>query len=341
MIIVRSKAPLRLGIAGGGTDVSPYSDDFGGCVLNATINLFAHATISSSSGDIVFEAYDLGETDVLPINGDFSIHQGLLLHRAIYLRIMNDFFDGKRMPIRISTYSDAPPGSGLGSSSTMVVAIIEGLRTFLNLPLGEYDVAKLAYQIEREDLGLAGGKQDQYAACFGGFNFMEFGANDLVVVNPLRIRPSIVNELEASLLLYYTGISRASAKIIEDQQLAVQNDNNSSLEALHFVKSSAYAIKERLLKSDIDGLIEEFRCAWLKKKETSTSISNPYIESIMTIAEDFGARAAKVSGAGGGGYMMIFVDPENRLPLVRKLNENGGMITNFNFFDRGATSWKT
>lgn len=225
---VRSKAPLRLGLAGGGTDVSPYSDEFGGCVLNATINMYAHAFIDDdmAEGTAVFEAKDLGIIEEINTAQPVSIDGKLKLHRAVYKRIMNDYNDGIYLPLKITTWSDVPAGSGLGSSSTVVVSIIEGLKQLLSLPLGEYDVAQLAYDIERKDCELAGGKQDQYAATFGGFNFMEFFSNDRVVVNPLRIRKYIINELETSLLLYFTGVSRDSANIIEDQVASLKADRS-------------------------------------------------------------------------------------------------------------------
>ena len=179
---IRSRAPLRLGIAGGGTDVSPYSDEFGGCVLNATINMYAHAFIDDEINEnkVIFEAKDLGLRETIDLNQPLNLDGKLKLHRAVYKRVMDDFNGGNLIPMRITTYSDAPPGSGLGSSSTMVVSILEGLRQLLSLPMGEYDLAHLAYEIERIDCGLSGGKQDQYAATFGGFNFMEFNKDDHV-----------------------------------------------------------------------------------------------------------------------------------------------------------------
>ncbi|RYF99159.1 MAG: dehydrogenase, partial [Chitinophagaceae bacterium] len=195
---VRSKVPLRLGLAGGGTDVSPYCDMYGGCILNATIDLFAYCTLCpTSNGKISFTALDRNEffesdvVDQIPTDGVLDLHKG------VYNRVISEF---KISPFSfdLKTHSDAPSGSGLGSSSTMVVAILQSFVEYLNLPLGEYDIAQLAYSIEREDLKLSGGKQDQYAATFGGFNFMEFYAENRVIVNPLRIREQHIEELEAS-----------------------------------------------------------------------------------------------------------------------------------------------
>lgn len=339
---VRSKAPLRLGIAGGGTDVSPYSDTFGGCVLNATINMYAYSYIDDeiAGNKVYFEAVDLGVSEEIGLSqGEFGLEGKLKLHRAVYLRIMNDYFDGELKPLRIITHSDAPAGSGLGSSSTVVVSMLQGLARLYSLPLGEYDLAQLAFNIERVDCSLSGGKQDQYAATFGGFNFMEFYANNHVVVNPLRIRRYIMNELESSLILYFTGTSRDSAKIIDDQIKSLEEDKYSKLEAMHSVKQSAYRIKEHLLKSDIDAMADDFLEAWESKKKTSSSITNPMIQEIENEIFNIGAKSMKVSGAGGGGFMMIFVQPEKKYIVEQKLEQFGGQVYKFQFVEEGAYSW--
>ena len=172
--IFRSRAPLRLGLAGGGTDVSPYSEQFGGAILNVTISLFAFANIEETNdGQIEFESKDFEMVEKYKLNAEIPSGGKLNLLKGVYNRIQKDFpFTVKGL--KIITYVEAPPGSGLGSSSTLVVAIIGAFVEMLNLPLGEYDIAQYAYDIERIDLQLAGGKQDQYATTFGGFNYMEF-----------------------------------------------------------------------------------------------------------------------------------------------------------------------
>ncbi|CNC93868.1 GHMP kinase [Yersinia frederiksenii] len=338
---VRSKAPLRLGLAGGGTDVSPYSDTFGGCVLNATINMYAYAYIDDevSEDKVIFEATDLGLREEVHLKDGVSPEGKLRLHRAVYLRVMNDYFNGELKPVRIITYSDAPAGSGLGSSSTVVVSMLEGLRQMYSLPLGEYDLAQLAFKIERVDCGLSGGKQDQYAATFGGFNFMEFYESNRVIVNPLRIRRYIINELEASLVLYFTGASRDSAKIIDDQIRSLEKDKDSKLQAMHKVKESAFKIKEHLLKSDINSMALAFLESWESKKKTSASITNTMIDNIEKEIFNLGVKSMKVSGAGGGGFMMIFVEPEKKHIVEEKLRTFGGEVYNFQFVNEGAYSW--
>ena len=338
---IRSRAPLRLGIAGGGTDVSPYSDEFGGCVLNATINMYAHAFIDDEINEnkVIFEAKDLGLRETIDLNQPLNLDGKLKLHRAVYKRVMDDFNGGNLIPMRITTYSDAPPGRGLGSSSTMVVSILEGLRQLLSLPMGEYDLAHLAYEIERIDCGLSGGKQDQYAATFGGFNFMEFNKDDHVIVNPLRIRRYIISELETSVILYFTGASRDSAKIINDQIASMQQDDGARILAMHKVKESAYKIKEFLFKADIAGIATEFKKSWESKKATSASITNDHINKIEQDIFRAGALSMKVSGAGGGGFIMIFVEPEKKLDVEKALEQFDGDLHKFQFVNEGAYSW--
>lgn len=343
-VTVRSKAPLRLGLAGGGTDVSPYSDQYGGCVLNATIDLYAHCTIELIEGksDVEFVAKDVDQTFRFALAPACPLAGSLLLHKAVYNRVVSDFTAGRPLPVRVTTFSDALPGSGLGSSSTMVVAMLAAYRELLNLPLGEYDIAHLAFEIERKDCRLAGGKQDQYAATFGGFNFMEFYRDDKVIVNPLRIRRHVENELQSNLLLYFTGVSRSSAEIIDDQIRTVQSASThaSSVAAMHEVKRLAMDMKEAILKGDVDGVREFFRRSWEAKKLMSDKISNAGIDAVADSVLSAGARAVKIAGAGGGGFMMIFVDPTARVDVERCLGRFPGHCAKFHFTQSGVESWK-
>lgn len=337
---VRAKAPLRLGLAGGGTDVSPYSDTYGGCVLNATIDLYASCTIETREDwRTEFLAKDLGGHYEGPAQPRIPVEGELKLHKAIYNRIVRDFNKGAPIGCTVTTFSDAPPGSGLGTSSTMVVAILSAWAELLRLPLGEYDVARLAYEIERKDCALSGGKQDQYAATFGGFNFMEFGAADKTIINPLRVREHIANELHARMLLYFTGRSRESARIIDDQIQAVKSEGSKSVDSMHELKRIAFEMKERLLMNDVDGVAQLFRESWEAKKRMASSISNAHIDQVAERAMGAGAQAVKVSGAGGGGFMMIFVDPVTKLDVIRALGDEDGYFVKFNFTSEGAQAW--
>lgn len=340
-MIVRARAPLRLGLAGGGTDVSPYCDVYGGRVMNVTIDRYAYAIISArESGESCFHALDVGHEEIHSCDRAIETVGPLRLLKGVYERVSRDFLGGERPPLTLKTFSDAPPGSGLGSSSTMVVAVLQAFVEYFSLPLGEYEVAQLAYDIERKDLKLAGGKQDQYAATFGGFNFMEFYASDRVIVNPLRIKDWVWAELESSLVLYFTGVSRASADIIDQQSRNVGDKNEASIEAMHQLKQEAVQMKECVLRGDLRRLESTLQAGWEAKKKTATSISNPLIEEVERVAFANGARAAKVSGAGGGGFMMFLCSPEQRIGLTRALLQQGGSILDFHFTQQGASSWR-
>lgn len=337
---VRSKAPLRLGLAGGGSDVSPYSDIYGGLILNATINLYAHCTIEETSGtDIEIVAADLNQSLTYKIQDQLPLDGQLDLHKGVYNRLVRDFKIQPRS-FRITTYSDAPAGSGLGSSSTMVVCILQAFAEWYNLPLGDYEIAHLAYEIERIDIGLSGGKQDQYAAAFGGFNFMEFLQNGHVIVNPLRIKPWVIDELEASLLLFFTGASRSSAKIIDEQKKNTTEKNATAIEAMHQIKQSAIDMKTAILRGEINSFAKILGKAWEEKKKMASSITNPMIQEAFDSALSAGAIAGKVSGAGGGGFIMFVVEPTQRKTVERALSKLEGRIVEFQFSDKGTQSWK-
>ena len=337
---IRARAPLRLGLAGGGTDVSPFSNEFGGFVLNVTIGKYANVTITPRDDGLVElvaadreMSWNGPATEVLPLV------KGLELHVGVYNRIIKEFGLKEPLSLSVVTHSEAPPGSGLGSSSTMVVALIQAFREYLTLPLGEYDLARLAYEIERVDLGLAGGKQDQYAAAFGGLNFMEF-YGDRVIVNPLRIKPEHRAELESSLVLFFTGVSRESANIINEQVQNVKRGNEDSVQAMHALKAEAVHMKEAVLQGNFEALAEAMRKSWEAKKRMAHLISNEKINQIYEAAIKEGARAGKVSGAGGGGFMMFIVDPAKRPQVIKCLSGFSPSVSTCMFVEHGAHSWR-
>lgn len=338
---VRARAPLRLGLGGGGTDLAPYCDDFGGVVLNATIDRYAYAhVIRRDDGQIAFKADDLDKEEFLPCTLDFEIRDGLCLHRAVYRHMMMHYNHGHAEPLSIITTIDVPAGSGLGASSALTVAMIEAFVAAMDLPLGPYEVAQLAFDIERKQLGLAGGKQDQYAAAFGGFNFIEFLKDGVgVIVNPLRLRTSHLNEFESSLVICFSGQSRDSADIIEQQVRGLRNLDNETLAAMHEVKEHAYAMKARVLSGNIRGMADVLKQSWLSKKRTASSVSNSTVERLLEVALGAGAWAGKVSGAGGGGFIMLLTDPEKRYGLIRTLNEAGGSASAVKLTFEGAEAW--
>jgi D-glycero-alpha-D-manno-heptose-7-phosphate kinase len=339
-MIIRSKAPLRLGLAGGGTDIAAYYNLYGGHVLNATIDLYAYCSIHpTDNGRIVFHAADIDAQEQFTSLSRLERSTLLSLHTGVYNRIVSDYLGGKPLSFEMTTFSDAPAGSGLGSSSTMVVAMVKAFTEWLNLPLGEYDIADLAYRIERIDLGLSGGKQDQYAATFGGFNFMEFFENEKVIVNPLRLKRWIRNELEISMILYYTGVSRESANIIDEQIEHTKQGNNKNIEGMHEMKRQAMIMKEALLKGDFASFSQCLLNGWEAKKNAAVSITNSFLNELYDYVMDNGAESAKISGAGGGGFMMIFCNPQKRIQLIKALKKKNGLVLTPSFTEIGTQAW--
>ncbi|MFM2387692.1 MAG: hypothetical protein RL660_2449 [Bacteroidota bacterium] len=341
-MLYRSKAPLRLGLAGGGTDVSPYSEDFGGAVLNMTISLFAHATIEPIDTDVVYfnsfdrgesEEYSLSDSASLPLTGTLDLHKGAFNH-------VRAKFGWDRSGFRLSTYVDAPAGSGLGTSSTLVVAIVGAFVKMLGLPLSDYDIAQMAYEIERNELGLAGGKQDQYAATFGGVNFMEFSSGDKVLVNQLRVRSEYISEIENNLLLFYTETSRDSATIIEKQSKQVASGNSKSIEAMHMLKRQAFDMKEALLKGQVHMIGKLLHEGFEYKRQTAKEVSNTSIDDIYNTALAAGASGGKISGAGGGGFMVFYCDHNNRYAVIKALENKGcGSFMKYQIVQHGLKMW--
>ncbi len=338
-MIYRSKAPLRIGLAGGGTDVSPYSDLHGGAILNATISLSAYASIEPiNEMEIIVEALDRKELQRFPWAQELPVNGTLDLLKGVYNRVQKDY----KMPLtgfRLSTFVDAPAGSGLGTSSTLVVAILGAFVEMLKLPLGDYDIAHLAYEIERNDLSLAGGRQDQYAATFGGVNYMEFYENDKVIVNPLRIPPRYMHELENNLVLYFTATSRESASIINEQVKNVNNNNEKSIEAMHQLKDQARMMKEALLKGKLNEFGEILDFGFQQKRKMAANISNTRIEEIYEAAKNAGATGGKISGAGGGGFMIFYCPGNSNYAVKEALLRFGGEVKKYSFIKYGLTSW--
>ena len=336
----RARAPLRLGLAGGGTDVSPYCDVYGGLVLNSTIDRYAWTSISCLDGnEVVFSSTDLGQQCIVNVGNLNGISKPLILHKAVYREVMHRFNGGVYLPLSITTNCEAPMGSGLGASSTIVVSMLKAYDELLNLALDDYELARLAVYIERKVCGLQGGKQDQYAAAFGGFNFIEFGAGGEVLVNSLRIKNWVINELEAAILLCFTGVSRESGNIIKDQSQNLSGNNEQALEAMHRLKNDALVMKKSLLEGDLGKLIDCVNQSWINKTQTSSRVSNRDIDNIMTLAFRLGALAGKVSGAGGGGFIWFIVEPEKKVSISNALEQLGCVVANCRFTKKGAESW--
>ena len=336
-MIFRSRAPLRISFGGGGTEVEPYLSERGGVVLNTTIDRYAYGTlrlrddrqisITSLDYDLVAR-YKLDEP--LPYDGNLD------LVKAVVRRLGGAKND---QGLELFLHSDAPPGSGLGSSSTVVVALIGLFQHWRHLPLTNYEIADLAYQIERVDMGIKGGKQDQYAATFGGFNFIEF-TRDATIVNPLRVPWDTLNELHYNLLLCYTGQTRLSARIIDTQVDRYVQRQEDVLQAMDELKQVATELKNALLRGKLDDFGALLDTAWANKKKMAAQISDPHIDELYETARQHGALGGKITGAGGGGYMFFYCQFGKKHRVAEQLERLGAQIVDFSFDLRGLQTWE-
>ena len=333
-MIIRSKAPLRVSFAGGGTDVSPYPEERGGCVLSCTIDKYAYATlIPCSGGEIQVQSLDYDIIANYNADGPVPFDGKLDLVKAAIRRFGN--VEG----LELFLHSDAPPGSGLGSSSTMVVALVGLFKSWRRLPLTDYEIAEISYKIERVDMNIQGGLQDQYAATFGGFNYIEF-YGDTVVVNSLRIPTATLNELEYRLMLCFTGGTRLSANILEEQVKGYVQKQKDVVESLDAIKELAVVMKRCLLRGEIDDFGALLHEAWQAKKHLARGITNPHIDEMYEEARRMGVLGGKISGAGGGGYLLLYCPFRKRHLIAERLEQMGGKVIEFGFEFRGLQTWQ-
>ncbi|MCG8401322.1 MAG: GHMP kinase [Firmicutes bacterium] len=336
-MLIRTRAPLRISFGGGGTDVPPYCDERGGAVLSATINRYACATLVPDKDRFEIRSLDYDASIIYGIDDSFVYDGQLDLAKGVidHFRKTNGFSNG----VEIFLHNDAPPGSGLGSSSAITVALIGAIAEYQRLPLDCYQIAELAYQIERIEVGIKGGKQDQYAATFGGFSFIEF-QNGSTVVNALRLRPEIICELEYSLVFAYVGGQRLSSQIIEKQVKNYRGGMEKSILAMDNLRELAYDMKKALLLGRLWEFGELLNAAWENKKQMANGITNPKIDEIYYEARCAGALGGKVNGAGGGGFMLFFCDPRRRFSVQKRLLELNSQVVNFSFVKEGVRTWE-
>ena len=345
--IVFAKAPLRMALAGGGTDLEPYWSKYGGVVLNGTIDQYAYCKIepcvcnhekcwSFKSVDLgIEERHDFYSTPFMQgeyVDSDLQ----LLVNTYQYLTSVHSV---NRHPIKITTYVEAPPGSGLGSSSALVVALVSAIAEYHKIPLGEYDIADYAVDIERKICDMPGGKQDQFAAAFGGFNFTEFLQDGRTIVNPLRLNYKTQNMMELSTVLYYVGKPREDSRVIENTAKGLV-DSEVVLNATHKIKEACISYKNALLTGDFKRISELMETYWRSKLETNPHVASPEILDAYDYALQNGATGAKISGAGGGGHMVLFTEFERRHELITALKEKDGRVVPFKFVKHGVDVWR-
>jgi D-glycero-alpha-D-manno-heptose-7-phosphate kinase len=337
-MIVRAKAPLRVSFCGGGTDVTPYPEEKGGCVLSTTIDRYAWASVSTLSEDrfnIHSQDYSISRSypnAPLTYDGELDLAKGVLNHFQSHWADRSGGLD-------VFTHSDAPPGSGLGSSSTMVATLVGAVAEWLQVPLSNYDIAETTYKIERLDIKLSGGRQDQYAAVFGGFNFIEFHPEH-TIVNPLRISTDIRNELEYHLLMIFTGGIRTSAQIVDTQMSRYRGGEASAVSGLDQLKALAVALKDMLLQGRLNDFGTLLHEAWETKKRLADAITNSQIDGLYGTAREMGALGGKILGAGGGGHLLLYCPVDRKHAIAAEMERMGGRVVRFAFEDQGLQSWR-
>jgi D-glycero-alpha-D-manno-heptose-7-phosphate kinase len=336
-LTIRAKSPLRISFAGGGTDVSPYMDERGGVVLSATIDKYAYGTLRlSGDREITVQSFDYDTIAKYVVDEPLKYDGSLDLVKAVINRLN---YHGPREGLEFYLHNDAPPGSGLGGSSAMVVALVGLFRHWRHLPLAPYEMAELAHQIERVDLGLSGGKQDQFATVFGGFNFIEFHKQS-TIVHPLRIDQDVLNELDYNLLLCYTGHTRTSDPIIDTQIRNYVDGKAQAVAAMDRLKELTIQLKNALLRGRLDEFGHLLHDAWIAKKQMSSLISTPALDHLYEVARAAGALGGKITGAGGGGYMFFYCPFGRRHHVAAAIEAHGGQVVDFSFEFRGLQTWR-
>jgi D-glycero-alpha-D-manno-heptose-7-phosphate kinase len=334
--VVRARSPLRVSFGGGGTDVSPYCDERGGAVLSATIDRYAYATLEPGGDRIVVDSVDYDVSVSYSLDEEFVYDGQLDLAKAVIDHMRGEH--GLDSGMRIRLHNDAPPGSGLGSSSAIVVALLGALAHHLGLRMDPYELAERAFMIERVDAGIKGGRQDQYATVFGGFNFIEFDPG-ATVVTPLRLRPEVLYELEYGLVFAYVGGQHFSSHIIERQSRNFETGAVAAVAALDRIKELAEDMRRALLLGrlrEFGALLDE---GWGEKKRMAEGITNERIDEVYAAAREAGALGGKISGAGGGGFMFFMCDPSRRFAVQDALKRLDAELVNFSFVQEGMRSW--
>lgn len=339
--VLRSRAPLRISFAGGGTDVSPFPETEGGAVLSSTLNSYAFATLRPRPDrQITVQSLDFADSIHFNIDEPVVYDGRLDLPKAAIARVRElSHTHSSAGGFDLFIHTNAPPGSGLGSSSAVMVSVIGLVAAHLGVDLTPHEIADLAYRLERHDLGVPGGYQDQYAAAFGGFNFMEF-TKDEVTVYPLRVSSSTVHELEHNMLLAYTGHTRVSHHIIEDQRTRYESGNEDAVAGLRAQKELAHAMKSALLRGEVRAFGSLLGDAWAEKQRMSTRITTPLIDEAVAVATSSGALGAKVTGAGGGGHMIFVCEFEKKHVVAEELVRLGMSVSEFTFSREGVTTWR-
>ena len=329
MLIAR--APMRISFGGGGTDLAAYYMQYGGLVVSTSINKYFYAVITTDESDdlqVISADYRSlfrhSPYNDLFWNGDLALPRAILHHFGI------------RRGLNLFVASEVPPGTGLGSSSAAAVTMVHAISTLLEKPMTKQQIAELASFIEIQKMGMPIGKQDQYAASFGGLNRITFSSEG-VTVEPINIEREVYQALERRLMLFFTGSSRESTSILKHQRQSTENRDESVLEALHNIKHVAEAVQECLEKGDLDEFARLLHYSWQEKRRLAPNLSTGFIDECYALALSSGASAGKITGAGGGGFLMLYCREDAQETVTNVLEERGLKRMNFHFDQQGAT----
>jgi len=334
--VIRAKAPVRISFVGGGTDFPHWYDSHSGAVLCATINHYARVTLYPRDDNAVrIRSVDLGYMVDYNLRDQPVFDDALGLVRATIARL------GGHSGMDLDIRCDAPSGSGLGGSSALTAAVIGAVAEHAGRMLSNYELSELNCLVEREDIKIPGGMQDQYATTFGGFNVIEFEKNR-ILVNPLRIDPAILNDLEAHLLLCYTGQVRANQGLIVNQIRFFHEGRRTTIDGMQRIYELVFEMKEALLRSRLDTFGELLHESFISKKYMNPEITQgTNVELLYEEARRNGAIGGKLMGAGGGGYLLLYCHTHRQPQVCRALEAMGGQFTNFSFDHAGLQVWRT
>ncbi len=330
-MVLIARAPMRISFGGGGTDISAYYEQYGGMVVSTTINHYAYTILTPGEPDSLqvvsadyHTFYRRPPCEDLVWDGDLALPKTIINH-----------FDVQN-GVNIFLASQIPPGTGLGSSGSVAVAMIKALAFWCGLDLSPYEVAEMASFIEIEKMGMPVGKQDQYAAAFGGLNHIAFRKDGTVQVDALNLPPATLEAFQERMMLFFTGTSRNSSTILRHQKSASEQGDKLVIERLHAIKELAGSIKRALEQGDLDGFGELLHLSWLNKRSLIENITNPFRDKCYAAAREAGAMGGKITGAGGGGFMMLYCPLERQADVTRVLEGLGLRRMNFAFDHEGA-----
>ncbi len=330
MLIVRS--PVRISFGGGGTDLPAYYEQFDGAVLNTAINKYFYTILGRRSDECI----QIISSDLRLCESWRGLSSIEIEGSGLEIPVAALKYLGREMYVDLFLASEISPGTGLGSSASVCVNVLKTLTSYVQMPLSKQDLAETAFHIARKVLQRHVGKQDEYAAAFGGMNFIEFLADGSTRVQPIDLGPGTMTELQNSLMLFFTGAAHHSWGILAEQEHSTQAKIRKPIEALHEIKSLAYRMRESLKSGDLRAFASLLHESWLSKRQVSPKVSNSRIDTLYDLALTNGARGGKITGAGGGGFLLLYCEPGRQEDVRHALAGEGLKEMTFSFDSQGA-----